>query len=114
MGILDRYLFSLLSCHCWARLDVCLFRFGAFVDYSVDAILLKRATAADTEFVHRLLRDYLALRDLQPQLDDARLETAWLRFEASAFKGNQQSACWPSSSATRMSGCARQALPRCV
>jgi HEAT repeat protein/Cdc6-like AAA superfamily ATPase len=42
-------------------------RFSRFCNYAVNSLLLKRA-AEDIEFVHRLLRDYFALRDLQPLL----------------------------------------------
>jgi hypothetical protein len=45
-------------------------RFGRFLDYGVEALLLKRS-GGDVEFMHRLLRDYFALRDLQPALSSA-------------------------------------------
>jgi HEAT repeat protein len=42
---------------CWKR----------FLEYTTGALLLKRS-ADDVEFMHRLLRDYFALRELQPML----------------------------------------------
>lgn len=39
-----------------------------FLRYCADALLLKRS-AADVEFVHRLLRDYFAMLELQPLLE---------------------------------------------
>jgi HEAT repeat protein len=43
------------------------FRFCRFSHYAIDSLLLKRS-GPDIEFMHRLLRDYFALRDLQPSL----------------------------------------------
>jgi HEAT repeat protein/DNA polymerase III delta prime subunit len=42
-------------------------RMNRFFRYSEHALLLKRS-GNDIEFVHRMLRDYFALRDLQPHL----------------------------------------------
>ena len=54
------------------------FRCRSFIDYATNALLLKHS-AGDVEFMHRLLRDYFALRDLLPLLyetnSDRRLET---------------------------------------
>jgi HEAT repeat protein len=44
-------------------------RCDRFIRYASSGLLLKRS-ARDVEFVHRLLRDYFALRDLQPLLND--------------------------------------------
>ena len=55
---------------CLLAITRCLpFRFRSFSAYSQEALLIKRS-ANDFEFVHRLLRDYFALRDLQPKLTD--------------------------------------------
>src|SRR5262249_11013676 len=43
------------------------FRCHGFFWYCEEALLLKRV-AREIEFIHRLLRDYFALRDLRPQL----------------------------------------------
>src|SRR5208337_2552955 len=45
-------------------------RWARFLDYTTDALLLKRSgpTTNYVEFMHRLLRDYFALRNLQPLL----------------------------------------------
>ena len=45
------------------------FRWACFIDYTTKALLLKRS-AGDVEFIHRLLREYFALRHLQPRLRD--------------------------------------------
>jgi HEAT repeat protein len=45
-------------------------RFNYFLQYTEQALLMKRS-AGDFEFIHRLLRDYFALRDLQPLLGAA-------------------------------------------
>lgn len=42
-------------------------RFRPFANYAIDSLLLKRS-GPDIEFMHRMLRDYFALRDLQPFL----------------------------------------------
>ena len=42
-------------------------RFNRFRHYTTETFLLKEA-GTDIEFMHRLLRDYFALRDLQPLL----------------------------------------------
>jgi HEAT repeat protein len=45
-------------------------RWARFLDYTTDALLLKRSgpTTKYVEFMHRLLRDYFVLRNLQPLL----------------------------------------------
>jgi len=63
----DRYLFSPVL---WRILAIsrCLpIHSARFFQYAEQALVLKRA-AGDIEFMHRLLRDYFALRDLQPLL----------------------------------------------
>ncbi len=54
-------------------------RFGSFLEYATDALLLKRS-AGNVEFMHRTLRDYFALREILPRLNAAsdaqRLEAA--------------------------------------
>ena len=42
-------------------------RFRPFANYAIDSLLLKKS-GPDIEFMHRMLRDYFALRDLQPFL----------------------------------------------
>lgn len=48
------------------RGDAC-FKYKTFLNYAVHAMLLKRA-GVDYEFVHRLLRDHFAIRELVPLL----------------------------------------------
>jgi len=54
------------------------YRLPRFIDFSTDAFLLKRSSL-EHEFVHRLLRDYFALRELMPRIASTdsrqRLET---------------------------------------
>lgn len=54
------------------RGDICL-RYQAFLDYSVQAMLLKHV-GAEYEFIHRLLRDHFAIRELIPALEGAKGE----------------------------------------
>jgi HEAT repeat protein len=60
-------------------------RFNRFYRYAVEAFLLKEA-GADIEFMHRLLRDYFALRDLQPRLHSS---NSSLRLQAVRSLGYQ-------------------------
>jgi HEAT repeat protein/MFS family permease len=46
------------------------FGFRTFLDYATDALLLKRS-AGKVEFMHRILRDYFAMRELLPGLNSA-------------------------------------------
>lgn len=52
-----------------ARGDICP-RYRAFLRHAADSLLLKRA-GAEYEFVHRLLRDHFAIRELIPALFNA-------------------------------------------
>ena len=54
-------------------------RWARFLDYTTEALLLKRSgpTTNYVEFMHRLLRDYFALRNLQP-LRSAKDRERWL------------------------------------
>ncbi len=63
----DRYLLSPILLRV-VMITRCLpLRYKPFFEYAEQSLLLKRA-AGDIEFMHRLLRDYFALRDLQPLL----------------------------------------------
>jgi HEAT repeat protein len=46
-------------------------RFTRFLDYAADAVLLKRS-GSDLEFIHRLLRDHFALRELRQSWQNSR------------------------------------------
>ncbi|MBF0551671.1 MAG: NACHT domain-containing protein [Deltaproteobacteria bacterium] len=74
----ERYLYS--PALVWTlALGRCLpVRFRRFSTYAEQTLLLKRS-AHDFEFVHRLLRDYFALRDLQPKLMDKNLKFRTLK-----------------------------------
>lgn len=61
-------------------------RFQRFSAYAEQALLLKR-TAGDYEFVHLLLRDYFALRDLQPKLTDEDRERRIEAVRSLGFQG---------------------------
>ena len=65
--IADYYLFSPVVRQILAVTRCLPIRSGRFFQYAEQALLLKRS-AGDIEFMHRLLRDYFALRDLQPLL----------------------------------------------
>jgi hypothetical protein len=64
---LDAYLCRRVSILLIAALRLFPLRAGKFINSCSDAFLLKRSMN-DVEFVHRLLRDYFALRQLMPQL----------------------------------------------
>lgn len=63
----DHYLLSPILLRVVAITRCLPLRFNPFSQYAERALLLKRS-AGDIEFMHRLLRDYFALRDLQPLL----------------------------------------------
>jgi HEAT repeat protein len=63
----ERVMLSSVLFQVLAAINCLPIRFHRFCAYAVDALLLKRS-AGDIEFMHRLLRDYFALRDLQPML----------------------------------------------
>lgn len=63
----DHYLLSPILLRLVAITRCLPMRFNPFSQYAERALLLKRS-AGDIEFMHRLLRDYFALRDLQPLL----------------------------------------------
>ncbi|HVQ36514.1 MAG TPA: HEAT repeat domain-containing protein, partial [Pyrinomonadaceae bacterium] len=63
----DHYLLSPIVLRVVAITRCLPLRFSPFFQYAEGALLLKRS-AGDIEFMHRLLRDYFALRDLQPLL----------------------------------------------
>jgi hypothetical protein len=61
----ERYCLNPTLFHILAFMRSLPLRFNSFSRYSIDSLLLKRS-GSDIEFMHRLLRDYFALRDLQP------------------------------------------------
>jgi hypothetical protein len=76
-GAADRFLLSPLAWFLLALFNRVPFRHGNYLSCAVDAFLLKRS-GGELEFIHRLLRDYFALRELMPRLKSdtaSRLET---------------------------------------
>jgi HEAT repeat protein len=63
------------------------FRFASFADYTIDSLLLKRS-GPDIEFMHRLLRDYFALRDLQPLLGSSDIPVRLQAIRSLGFQGD--------------------------
>jgi HEAT repeat protein len=61
-------------------------RRSGFLDYAINALLLKRSSS-DVEFMHRLLRDYFALRTLQPLFGDPDLERRTEAIRNLGFQG---------------------------
>jgi HEAT repeat protein/energy-coupling factor transporter ATP-binding protein EcfA2 len=57
-----------------------------FVSYAESALLLKRSSSG-IEFMHRLLRDYFALRELRPELDASTRERRLEAIRKLGFQG---------------------------
>jgi hypothetical protein len=87
-----QYIFITLDAHVYRALSILIIavrrrfplRAGMFIGFYVDAFLLKRSMK-DVEFVHRLLRDYFALRQLMPRL----AEKGFARIQAVRALGYQ-------------------------
>jgi HEAT repeat protein/DNA polymerase III delta prime subunit len=62
-------------------------RYQPFFEYTERSLLLKRS-AGDIEFMHRLLRDYFALRDLQPLLKTTDCNRRLEAIQSLGFQGD--------------------------
>lgn len=62
-------------------------RFEPFANYAIDSLLLKRS-GPDIEFMHRMLRDYFALRDLQPFLRSSDLPSRVQAIRSLGYQGD--------------------------
>ena len=71
-------------------------RWARFLDYTTDALLLKRSGPSTNyvEFMHRLFRDYFALRNLQPLLSAKDRECRFDAISKLGFLGDRPSTRW--------------------